>query len=72
MPEILFIVIHKHFTCLLIKSTFGEGYNQQAFDDLKNVVNGPVFRVPIFFESVDADFAFFRNIGMENFGHEIA
>lgn len=70
--EVLIVVIHKHFSGLLVEGAFGEGDNKEAFYDFEDVDQGPACRVPVFFESVDAYFAFFGDVRMEDFSHEIA
>jgi hypothetical protein len=35
-------------------------------------VQGPVGRVPVFFEGVDTNLSFFGDVGVEDFSHEVA
>jgi hypothetical protein len=70
--EVLIVVVHEHFTCLFVEGGLGEGDDEKAFDDFKDVVEGPVGGVPVLLEGVDANLAFFGDVRMEDFGHEVA
>lgn len=47
MFEVFVIVLHDELACLLIERTLGEGDDEEAFDDLKDVVEGPFSRIPV-------------------------
>ena len=57
--KVFLVVFHEHFASLFVESTFGEGYNEEAFDDFKDVGEGPVGWIPIFFEGINTNFSFF-------------
>lgn len=70
--EVLLVVFHKHFSSLLVQGTFGEGYNEEAFDDFKDVEEGPVGGVPVFLEGIDANLSLLADVWVEYFGDEVA
>ncbi len=49
MLKILVVVLHEHFSCLFVKGTFWKRHNEQAFNDLEDVIEGPCLGVPVFF-----------------------
>ena len=72
MLEVLLVVLQEHFTRILIQCALGEWYNQKTLDHFKDVIEGPCRRIPVFFEGVHTDLAFFGDVGMENLGDEVA
>lgn len=72
MFEVLLIVLEEHLARVLVQRTLGERYDEQAFDDFEDVVEGPGCGVPVFLEGVDADLSFFGDVGMEYFSDEVA
>lgn len=72
MLEVLFVVLHDELAGLLVERALGEGHYEETLDDLKDVVERPSGGVPILLERVDADLAFFGDVGMEDLRYEEA
>ena len=72
MLEVLLVVLHDEFAGLLVERAFGEGDDEEALDDLEDVVERPGRGVPVLLERVDADLAFFGDVGMEDLRYEEA
>jgi hypothetical protein len=70
--EVLLVVLQEHFSGILVQSTLSERNDQEALNNFKDVVERPGCGVPIFFESVHTDLAFFGDVRMEYLGDEIA
>lgn len=70
--EVLVVVLHDEFSGLFVEGTFGEGDDEEAFDDLEDVVEGPLGGIPVLFQGIDANLALFRYVGMEDLGDEEA
>ena len=68
-----FIVVHELATSLLVQTRLGKGHDQQAPDDLENVLEGPLAGFPVSLQGVDADLSC-RGcyVGVENFREEEA
>ena len=68
-----FIVVHEFATCLLVQTRLREGHDQQAPDDLKDVLEGPLARLPVSLQGVDAYLSCSGgDVGVENFREEEA
>ena len=72
MLEVLFVVLEEHLASVFVQCAFCEGHDEQTFDDLEDVVEGPGCWVPVLLEGVHADLPFFGDVGMEDFGDEVA
>lgn len=65
------IVAHELAAGLLVQTRLGEGHNEKALDDLKDVFERPLGRVPVSLEGVYADFArVLGHVRMENLRQE--
>ncbi len=53
----LVIIVHELASSLLIQARLGEGNDQKAANDLKNVLQRPLGWVPVALQGVHADFA---------------
>ena len=70
MFKVFSVVFHDEFAGVLVEGAFGEGDDEQAFDDLEDVVERPRSGVPILLQRVHANLAFFGDVGMENLRYE--
>jgi hypothetical protein len=69
---VLFVIFHEQFPSLVVERAFRKRNDQQTFDYSENVSNVPFAGIPIFLESVDANFAFQRYVRMKNLRQEEA
>jgi len=67
-----FIRFHKKLSCFLVQRAFGERSNEKATYNLKNMPYGPLLRIPISLQCIDADFAFGGDIWVENLGGKVS
>lgn len=73
MIKELLIVLHKLSPSFFIKWTLWKWYYQQALNNLKNVRQWPLWRIPIFFQSIDTYFSTrYSYIWVENLSEKVA
>lgn len=70
-PPVLLVVVHKHLACLVVQTRLRERVDQETSDHLEDCSDVPGLRIPVSLESVNANLAFERDIGMEDFGREV-
>lgn len=72
ISEEIIIIFHELSARLFIQTALGERYNQQTFNNFKNMGKRPACRVPVFFQSIHTDFSRWNcYIWMENLGLEV-
>lgn len=72
MFEVLLVILHDEFTCGLVEGALGEGDDEEALDDLEDVVERPGSRIPVLLQRVHADLALLGYVGMEDLCDEEA
>ena len=66
------IIFHKHAAGLFIEARFRERHDEETRDDFKNIREAELVHIPILLQGIDANFTVGRNVGVENFGQEVA
>ena len=51
------VILHKLSTSFLVQATLRKWHDQQALDDFEDVLQGPLRRVPVSLQGVNADVA---------------
>jgi hypothetical protein len=68
----IFVALHELATGFFVETALWEGYDQQAFDDLEDVGQGPITRVPVLLQGVHTDLTTgYCNVRMENLSQEV-
>jgi len=67
------VVFHKLATRFLIQTALGKRHDQQALYHRKDLLQGPLSRLPVAFKNIDADVATRSgHVGMEHFSQKVA
>ena len=72
LTEIVVVAFHEEAAGLLVQCTFRERHNQEASNNLQDVADIPLLRVPVLFESVHADLTTrLSHVWVENLGQKV-
>ena len=70
-PLVFVVVVHEHLSSLIIQAALCERVDQKTTDHFEDCSDVPGFRIPVSLQSIDANLAFERDIGVEDFGREV-